>query len=82
MTPTHEARQGLRAKVRDAIYGELTDAQLRTIADQVPDKEAAKVLHLADDLALVTDGKDGGGSNDRLFHGSGISLRGRNRPKQ
>ena len=32
MTLTHEARQGLRAKVRDAIYAELTDAQLRTIA--------------------------------------------------
>ena len=32
MTPTHEARQDLRARVRDAIYGELTDAQLRTIA--------------------------------------------------
>ena len=32
MTLTREARQGLRAKVRDAIYAELTDAQLRTIA--------------------------------------------------
>ena len=32
MTLTHEARQGLRAKVRDAIYAELTDAQVRTVA--------------------------------------------------
>jgi DNA helicase-2/ATP-dependent DNA helicase PcrA len=35
-------------------------SQLRSIADQVPDKEAAKVLHLADDLALVTGAARGG----------------------
>jgi DNA helicase-2/ATP-dependent DNA helicase PcrA len=34
--------------------------QLRTIADQVPDKEAAKVLHLADDLAAVVASARGG----------------------
>jgi DNA helicase-2/ATP-dependent DNA helicase PcrA len=35
-------------------------AQLRTIADQVPDKEAAKVLRLADDLAAVAAAARGG----------------------
>ena len=35
-------------------------AQVRSIADQVPDKEAKKVLRLADDLAIVADAARGG----------------------
>lgn len=35
-------------------------AQLRSVADQVPDKEAAKVLRLADDLAAVVASARGG----------------------
>lgn len=34
--------------------------QVRAIADQVPDKEARKVLRLADDLAIVADAARGG----------------------
>ena len=39
---------------------------LRTVADQVPDKEAAKVLRLADDLALVVDAARRGTTRDVL----------------
>lgn len=35
-------------------------AQVRSLADQVPDKEAAKVLRLAEDLAAVVDAARGG----------------------
>jgi DNA helicase-2/ATP-dependent DNA helicase PcrA len=37
-----------------------TIAALRSVADQVPDKEGAKVLHLADDLAAVAAAAEGG----------------------
>ncbi|MCU1370312.1 MAG: ATP-dependent helicase UvrD/PcrA [Ilumatobacteraceae bacterium] len=56
-------------------------AQLRTIADQVPDKEAAKVLHLADDLALVAGSARGGTTRsilelvrDQIGLGSAMSM--------
>jgi DNA helicase-2/ATP-dependent DNA helicase PcrA len=56
-------------------------AQLRTIADQVPDKEAAKVLHLADDLALVVGAARGGTTRsilelvrDQIGLGSAMSM--------
>ena len=56
-------------------------AQLRTIADQVPDKEAAKVLHLADDLAAVVASSRGGTTRkvlevvrDEIGLGSAMSM--------
>lgn len=45
---------------RMARRGSWSVAQLRTIADQVPDKEAAKVARLADDLAAVAASARGG----------------------
>jgi DNA helicase-2/ATP-dependent DNA helicase PcrA len=55
--------------------------QLRSIADQVPDKEAAKVLHLADDLALVAGAARGGTTRsilelvrDQIGLGSAMSM--------
>lgn len=55
--------------------------QLRTIADQVADKEAAKVLHLADDLALVVGAARGGTTRsilelvrDQIGLGSAMSM--------
>ncbi|MBX3287229.1 MAG: ATP-dependent DNA helicase UvrD2, partial [Actinobacteria bacterium] len=41
-------------------------AALRSLADQVPDKEAAKVLRLADDLRLVVDAARRGTTRDVL----------------
>src|SRR5699024_2999164 len=41
-------------------------SQLRQIADQVPEKEAAKVLRLAEDLAAVVDSARGGTTRDIL----------------
>lgn len=40
--------------------------QLRAVADQVPDKEAAKVARLADDLGVVVDAARGGTTRDVL----------------
>ncbi|WP_426572222.1 ATP-dependent DNA helicase UvrD2 [Aquihabitans sp. McL0605] len=55
--------------------------QLRSIADQVPDKEAAKVLHLADDLTLVVGAARGGTTRsilelvrDQIGLGSAMSM--------
>lgn len=45
---------------------EWTVAQLRAIADQVPEKEAAKVLRLADDLASVQAAARGGTTREVL----------------
>ena len=72
-TKAGEPRQDLAPRERPDLAGGALD-----------DGRAHRNLAVAgdDDLALVADGKDGSGSNDRLFHGSGISQRGRNRPKQ
>lgn len=43
-----------------------TVAAVRSIADQVPDKEAAKVLRLAEDLAAVVEAATGGTTRDVL----------------